>query len=295
MPFVMRKAIGVVLAHATLIALASAALTEDAVSAVKQDPKAEEIQKIRPAAMQTVSEAKELNTGQDPTKPLKRFDLRFKYQNLPADCDAVVTTLRMDMPIPLGKSKWTLGTRFDVPVVSSDGPSLDNKDGDWRTGAGDSLIQALAITPPVGRWQFGFGSQFIFPTGSEDQMGSGKWQLAPTAAGIYALPGISKGSFAGLLVKNQFSVAGKDDRRDVNDLVIQPILNVNLPHRCFATFAPELRIDIEDVGDVFVPLDLTVGGMINPKTVLSIEGKVPLVDDYKQYEAEIEVRIGFFF
>jgi len=237
----------------------------------------------------------EVNTGQDPTKPLTRLDLRLKYQNLPGGNNAVIPTARLDVPVPIGDTGWTLGTRFDLPFVASDVPSPDNTNGDWHVGLGDALFQALAITPPQGRWQFAFGSQLLFPTGSEDQMGTGKWQLAPIAAGVYAIPEISKGSFAALLVKEQFSFAGDDSRRSINDLVIQPILNINLPDLWFLNFAPEMRFDMNDDGKAFIPLSAMVGKMITPKTVLSIEAKVPLVNDYQQYDFELEFRIGFFF
>jgi hypothetical protein len=239
--------------------------------------------------------AEEVNTGQDPTKPLARLDIRLKYQDLPGGNSAVVPTLRLDVPFALGNGGWKLGTRFDLPFAINDVPSPDNPDGDWHAGTSDALAQFLFITPPQGRWQFAFGTQVLFPTGSEDQMGTGKWQLAPTVAGIYALPEISKGSFAGLLVKDQFSVAGDEDRRDIHDLVIQPLFNINLPDAWFLTLAPEIRVNLEDDGDAFVPFNVQVGKMISPKSVMSLEFKAPLVDDYKQYDFEVEFRVGFFF
>jgi|GEM_PF-506503 len=238
---------------------------------------------------------KEENTGQDPTKPLKRLDVRLKYQDLPGGSSAVVPTLRLDIPFPVGDKGWKIGTRFDLPFVISDVPSSDNPGGDWHGGVGDSLAQVLLITPPQGRWQFGFGTQAIFPTGSEDQMGTGKWQLAPMVAGIYALPEISKGSFTGLLVKDQFSIAGDEDRNHVNELVLTPLLNINLPNRWFLTFAPEIKFNLKDDGAAFVPFDILIGKLISPKTVVSVELKAPLLDDYKQYDFEVEFRIGFFF
>jgi hypothetical protein len=248
------------------------------------------------AAASAVPAAKsEVNTGQDPTKPIARLDLRLKYQDLPGGNSSVVPTLRLDVPLELGESGWTLGTRFDLPFVINDVPSPDNPGGDWHGGVGDALSQFLLITPPQGRWQFGFGTQVIFPTASQDQMGTGKWQLAPIIAGVYALPEISKGSFVGLLIKDQFSVAGADGRKDINDLVIQSLFNINLPDRWFLTFAPEMRFDLEDDGAAFIPFDLVVGKMITPKTVISVEFKAPLLDDYRQYDFEVEFRVGFFF
>ena len=44
----------------------------------------------------------EVNTGQDPTKPLTRLDLRFRYQNLPAGNDDGLFTLRLDKALRVG-------------------------------------------------------------------------------------------------------------------------------------------------------------------------------------------------
>ena len=60
----------------------------------------------------------EINMGQDITKPLTRFDLRLKYQDLPNDKTAEYMTLRMDKPFVL-ENKWVLGTRFDVPLIKT--------------------------------------------------------------------------------------------------------------------------------------------------------------------------------
>ena len=45
----------------------------------------------------------EVNTGQDFTKPLTRFDIRLKYQSAPQDKFAALTTFRVDKPFALDK------------------------------------------------------------------------------------------------------------------------------------------------------------------------------------------------
>src|SRR3990172_9030848 len=99
----------------------------------------------------------EVNTGQDFAKPLSRFDIRYKFQQTTGDFDTSLMTLRLDTPFRM-ESGWQLSTRFDLPLIRSDVTSLDNPNGDYETGAGDFLTQFLFITPPQGRWAYGFGT-----------------------------------------------------------------------------------------------------------------------------------------
>ena len=241
--------------------------------------------------------AEEINTGQDPTRPLTRIDVRLKHIDLPGGFETQLLTLRADKPFVLDGG-WQLSTRVDLPLILTDVPGPDNPDGGHEFGMADSLVQGLLITPPLDagkRWVVAFGTQLLFPTGSQDQMGTGKWQLAPTLAVRAGLPEISPGSFFALLVRDQFSFAGDDDRRDINDLVVQPVLNFQLPHTWFITLSPEMRFNLEDDGDAFIPFDVLVGTMIRPGVVGSVQLDVPIVDDYEQYDWQIEFRIGFFF
>jgi len=236
----------------------------------------------------------EVNTGQDFTKPLNRFDIRYKYQQTTGDFDTSLTTFRLDAPFRL-KDGWQLSTRFDLPLVRSDVPSWDNPNGDYETGAGDILSQFLFIAPPQGRWAYGFGAQMIFPAASQDQMGTGKYQLLPTVGGIYYPESMPKGSFVGMLVRDGFDIAGQDDRAGIHELYVQPLLNINLPEKSFVTFAPEARINWKKDNDLFLPFDVTLGKMLNKSTVASVEFKQAVINDYDLYDWEIEFRIGFFF
>lgn len=236
----------------------------------------------------------EVNTGQDPTKPLSRFDIRYKYQQTTGDYDTSFTTLRLDKPIKLDDG-WQLYSRFDLPLVRSDVPSQDNPNGDYEAGAGDALAQFLFVTPPRGRFAYAFGAQMLFPTGSQDQMGTGKYQLAPSVAGVYYPQGWSKGSFCGLLLRDYFDYAGNDERADIHEMSIQPLFNYNLPERWFIGSNPDIRINWEQDNDLFIPFNMILGKLLNKTTVASVEFNTPIVNDYDRYDWEIEFRIGFFF
>jgi hypothetical protein len=237
----------------------------------------------------------EVNTGQDPTKPLRRLDLRLGYTDLPGGRSAVTQIVRMDIPNTLTDDGWKLNIRFDMPFVANDVPSRDNPSSEWDFGTGEFLAQGLLIAPPEGKFTYGVGLQAIFPTASQDQFGSGRYQIAPTVGGVYQLPEISRGSFAGLLVRNFFDVDGFDDRNEVNELSIQPLFNIALPDRTFLTFQPDLRIDWEDSAAVFLPFDVTIGKRVGKSTVISVELQAPLVSDQDRFEFKAEFRMGFFF
>jgi len=239
-------------------------------------------------------DAHEENTGQDPTRPVTRVDVRLKYQDNPGGFDAELLTLRADKPF-MFDSGWKLSTRIDLPFVRNNVPSLDNLDGNHEAGLGDVLVQALFISPPHGKATFGFGTQLIMPTGTQDQFTTGKWQLAPSALAVYQLPEISRGSFVGMLVKDTFSFAGDDDRLDINVASAQLIFNWALPDKWFLTFSPEAKFNTKDDWKMFLPFDMTIGKKVNARTVVSLQTDIALVDEFEQYDWQTEFRVGFFF
>lgn len=163
----------------------------------------------------------EENSGQDITRPLTRVDIRVKLQDLGGGVDQQLLTLRADKPFLLGGG-WQLGTRIDLPFIRNDAPGPDNLDGNHEVGLSDMLMQALLITPPQGRWTFAFGTQLLIPTATQQQFGTGKWQLAPMVAAVRQMPQISRGSFLGLVLRDQFSFAGSDGRANINQVKLQP-------------------------------------------------------------------------
>jgi hypothetical protein len=240
------------------------------------------------------AQEEEVNTGQDFTKPLTRFDIRYKYQNTTGDTETSLWTFRVDKPFVLNDG-WKLSTRFDLPLIYSDVASLDNPRGDYEFGFSDTLTQALFISPQHGHFAYGFGAQMIWPTASQDQMGTGKYQLAPTIGAIYYPEDLPKGSFYAIVLRDFFDIGGDDDRADIHQFSIQPMFNYSLPDSAFVTFGPDMRINWEQDDDLFVPFNITLGKMINRSTVASVELNMPIVNEYDRYDCEIEFRIGFFF
>jgi hypothetical protein len=234
------------------------------------------------------------NSGQDPTQPVTRVDLREKYQDNPDGAQAVTLTLRADKPFVLGGG-WKLNTRIDLPVLATSAVTPANPTGMSEWGVSDILLQALAIAPIKGKTAFAFGTQLIVPSGADVPYTTGKWQLVPSAAIVQQLPEISRGTFIGLLVRDSFSFAGKKDRAGINVVSVQPLFNWQLPQAWFVTLGPEAKFDTRNGWKLFVPFDATIGKKLTPKSVASLQIDAPLVEKYRQYDWQVEARIGIFF
>lgn len=236
----------------------------------------------------------EENSGQDPTKPVARFDTRIQYANLPNGFEQGTLTLRVDKPFDLGGG-WKLNTRFDVPTSLSNVPGPGNPPGKTDFGLDDALVQLLAVKPLNKLWAVAFGGQLIVPTGTPAQFSSGKWQLVPTAVVVRQLPGISRGSFVGLLLRDSFSFAGPDHFKDSNTVSIQPIFNLQLPKAWFVTMSPELKLDTLDGWKAQLPFDITIGKKVARNIVVSLQADVMVIDTYPAYDWKTEFRVGLFF
>jgi hypothetical protein len=136
------------------------------------------------------------------------------------------------LPIALTKD-WNLITRPVFQLFNSTPyPTIDVNPNTGQaqveihrtTGFGDTILMEMLSPSPelVGNWLLGIGPTFIFPTGSTDWTGQGKWQVGPAAVVGY----LSKHWILGAFVQNWTSFAGEGDRPDTNQMNLQPIAAV---------------------------------------------------------------------
>jgi hypothetical protein len=175
-------------------------------------------------------------------------DLRAKVQNPVSSMYSLPLKLTADFGAPNGSAyfvnanpvipvtvgDWNLISRALIPAwVSVDGFIEGTSQipegvatGERKSGLGDinySLFFSPNKTKP---FIWGVGPSITLPTANEDQLGSGKWSAGPTGV-ILVQPGW--GTYGGL-VRHLWSFAGDDDRSGVNQTLIEPFLNYNLPH-----------------------------------------------------------------
>lgn len=123
---------------------------------------------------------------------------------------------RYAQPFDLFGGRWI--ARFTLPVNTF--PTAP--DFDHETGLGDLNVFAAYLfdtgNPTV---SFGFGPQLTAPSAAQDELGSGKWSLGFANVLFNAT---SKRVQWGYLLTWQASVAGDEDRADVNLGAFQPFV-----------------------------------------------------------------------
>jgi len=169
--------------------------------------------------------------ARDPTASVTAFAIRYdtitSFHNLP-DADQSQVVLQPIIPWKWGEQKHI--ARITLPYVTS-AP-------DWAALSGDDAAaglppnfvptakqEGLADIAAVDLFLFdtswgrqGFGPAIIMPTASDPALGSEKWSIGPAYVAITKFGDVSAGFLAQWLV----SVAGKDDRDDVNSFSLQP-------------------------------------------------------------------------
>jgi hypothetical protein len=146
------------------------------------------------------------------------------------------------IPISLNQD-WNVISRTIVPIVHQD--DLFRSAGD-QTGLGD-ILQSLFFSPKEptsGGLIWGAGPAFLIPTATDDLLGGEKFGLGPTIVALKQ----EKGWTYGALANHIWSVAGDDDRADVNATFIQPFLAYTTPDAWTFTLNTESTYDWEAEG-----------------------------------------------
>ena len=119
------------------------------------------------------------------------------------------------VPITLSK-KWTLITRYIIPIVTQ--YSITSA-GAKQNGLGDAVLSAF-FAPSGGGITWGVGPVFLVPIATNDFLGTKKFGIGPTAVALK-----QSGAWTyGFLVNQIWSVAGDENRSEVNQLFVQPFM-----------------------------------------------------------------------
>lgn len=176
-----------------------------------------------------------------------------------SDKDANQFVVRYAQPFSIGDSDWLL--RASLPLNSFPTPP----DGDTETALGDLNVFAAYLfdtgNPAV---SFGFGPQATFPTASDDDLGSEKYSLG--FANVLFDARSEKFQWGYLLTWQQ-SIAGEDDRDDVNFLAFQPFTFYQLGDGWYLRAAPIMAFNLHN-GDYSVPLGVGLGKVIKTKSAV---------------------------
>ena len=208
--------------------------------------------------------------------------------------DDVQYILNIQPVIPFKLTEdWNLISRTIVPLIYQ--PELAPGVGEVF-GLGD-IQESLFLSPAKpGKVIWGLGPIFQFPTATDDSLGQGKWGAGPTAVALT----VHGPWVLGALVNNVWSFAGDSDRRDVNQMLLQPFVNYNLPDAWYVVTAPIITADWEAESDDrwTVPIGAGVGkivrlGKLPVNAQASAYYNVVRPDNAAEWQLRIQIQLLF--
>lgn len=158
------------------------------------------------------------------------YSLPFKFTFDYGAENGEATFLNIHPVIPVTVGKWNLINRVIAPLIDTPGlvtgtPAIPNPvGGDGATGLGDINYSVFVSPAEPGKVIWGVGPSLMMDTATDDQLGSGKWSAGPTAV-LLVQP---KPWTLGLLGRQLWSFEGDSERKDVNQLLLEPFINYNL-------------------------------------------------------------------
>ena len=130
----------------------------------------------------TTSKAEELaKETQNPVANLISVPFQWNMALGVGPFNAYQSTLNIQPVIPISVTKeWNIITRTILPVESWPAIRSDA----YVAGIGDTTFTAFLSPANPGKFVWGVGPAFLFPTASSSELGSGEWGLDPRSWGF---------------------------------------------------------------------------------------------------------------
>ena len=194
----------------------------------------------------------------NPVASLVSVPLQYNYdENYGRGDEGSVSRLNIQPVVPVSLSEdWNLINRVILPLVDQEDVPVR---GASESGLGDTVAsQFFSPKAPTGRgWIWGVGPVELLPTATDEVLGGEQWGLGPTAV---ALKQVGPWT-AGALANHIWSVAGDEDRADVNATFLQPFLSYITRTKTTLGLSVESTYDWE--GDAWsVPVNATVSQLL---------------------------------
>ncbi|WP_223291777.1 hypothetical protein [Defluviicoccus vanus] len=179
------------------------------------------------------------------------------------DNDTVnVLNIQPVIPFSLGED-WNVITRTIVPLIymptlTNSLPETPNAAGRGDDfGLGDINMSAFLSPASKGIFTWGIGPSLAMRTATSGRLGTQKWSAGPTVVALVT----AKPWVAGTLVRQLWSFAGDNNREDVNQTLVQPFINYNLPDGWYLVTAPIITVNWQASrgNAAFVPVGGGVG------------------------------------
>lgn len=249
-------------------------------------------------------------TGDDPTEPLGKIELLYRYTEAPGpgveegstkQVETNTPFIRIEAPPFRLAPQWELNFRAEIPVVWTNAVTPTNPTGATVHGFGNVLTQAWIIHDVDQRWAVALGGQLIAPS-STNGVATNAWEQVTIFVVRAMLPQISPGSYFAPQVRYGVDSESDDNGSMLRQLRIAPTLNINLPHDLFFTLypSPDIRMNYgtpvsNQKGRLFLPLNFMVGWKPTMHTVVSAEFGIPIIKEFPAYNFKVQLRVGYLF
>jgi hypothetical protein len=192
----------------------------------------------------------------NPIASLISVPLQFNWDSGygPEDGDRAFVNIQPVVPFSISQD-WNLISRTILPVIWQD----DDVPGGEQFGLGDT-VQSLFFSPKAAAngviW--GVGPAFLLPTATETALGGEKWGAGPTGVAL-----IQSGPWTyGALANHLWSLAGDEDRGEVNATFFQPFVTYTTPSA--VSFVLDAEATYNWTGDdVAIPINAGVNKLID--------------------------------
>lgn len=181
---------------------------------------------------------------------------------------AIRGTYGLNVELPL--------SRFESPLVSSNGIS-------------DLNVRGRAQFK-MGRWIGIVGLESVIPIATDDTLGSGKFQINPTAVGVYP---ISRSTFLAFVAKQFFSVAGDSERSDIRQGLYRVLAAYSSPKGWWVLGDPQVWVDYDGGGRTDVQVEAEAGRMVGPTTGVWLRGGGHVAGDWTRNDWTISTGVRF--
>lgn len=150
------------------------------------------------------------------------FQFNYDWGFDPRNGSRMLLNVQPVVPMSLNED-WNLIARVILPVIWQS----DVVNNDSQFGIGDAVVSAFFSPkePTTGGLIWGVGPVLLIPTASQNLLGGEKFGVGPTAVALQQAGSITFGA----LVNHIWSVAGDNDRADVNVSFLQPFVAKNFP------------------------------------------------------------------
>ena len=164
------------------------------------------------------------------------FQNNFNFGVGPNNVCQYVLNVQPVIPITLNDN-WNLITRWITPIINQPSPAPGVRS---ASGLGDINPSFFLSPAKPGKVIWGLGPTTTLPTASDPLLGTGMYSVGPSAVAL-----VIRGHWLfGALVNNQWSVGGWGPR-NLNNFLLQPFINYNLPNGWFLTSSPIITADLD--------------------------------------------------